>query len=197
MHTDYFVVMRAGSNRHPLLDWDEDGGRFYRSEPVAVTEPIKLRLGAPVPPDPEMVDYHSLPKPVVSSRVRDVLEPLHIRGVQLIPADVQVKVDDIRRYWLVHAYQRIACVDRQQSLLDVDEDDGDVLGIQKLVLDEKALKQIPEAERLVFRLAESPSVHLFHRTVVDAVLALKPEGLRFIPTANWSDAMGFQPPAAD
>jgi hypothetical protein len=197
MNTDYFVITRAGSNRHPLLDWDEDGGRFYRSESVAVAEPIKLRLGAPVPPAPEMVDYHSLPKPVVSSRVRDVLEPLHLRGVQLIPADVRVKVGDIRRYWLVHAYRRIACVDRQQSLLDVDEDDGDVLGIQKLVLDEKALEQLPEEERLIFRLDESPSLHLFHQTVVSAVLALQPEGLQFIPVANWSDSAGFQPPTAD
>ena len=57
MSTDYFVVTRAGSDRFPLQEWDEDGGPFYRSEPVAVTEPIKLRLGPPVPPDPVIVDY--------------------------------------------------------------------------------------------------------------------------------------------
>ncbi|TQF12001.1 hypothetical protein FJV41_31230 [Myxococcus llanfairpwllgwyngyllgogerychwyrndrobwllllantysiliogogogochensis] len=192
MTADYCVVTRAGSDRFPLLEWDEDGSRFYRGEPVVVTAPIKLRLGHPVPHNPVMADYHSLPRPVVAPRVKDVLEPLNLRGVQLVPADVLVQGEDVRRYWLLHVYQRIACVDRRHSLLRIDEDDGDILGIQRLVLDGAALEAVPEESRLVFRLAESPSVHLFHRTVVDAVLALRPEGLRFIPTARWNDAADFQ-----
>ena len=86
MSMDYFVVTRAGSDRFPLLEWDEDGSAFYRGEPVAVTEPVKLRLGAPVPPDPVMVDYHSLPRPVVSTRVRDALEDLKLHGVRPDPS---------------------------------------------------------------------------------------------------------------
>ena len=126
--------------------------------------------------------------------MRDVLEALNLRGVQLVPADVRVTGADVRRYWLVHAYQRFACVDREHSRLHVDEDDGDILGIQRLVLDSKAIEEFPKESRLVFRIAESPSVHLFHRTVVDRVMSLTPppEGLRFIPASDWSDSTGFQ-----
>jgi hypothetical protein len=141
-----------------------------------------------------MVDYHSLPRPVVSTRLRDVLDDLKLHGVQLVPADVRITGVDVRRYWLVHAYQRIPCIDKEHSRLLLDEDDGEVLGIQRLALDANALEEIPEENRRVFRLAESPSVHLFHRTVVDRVMSLtpSPEGLRFIPVPDWNDSSGFR-----
>jgi hypothetical protein len=141
------------------------------------------------------VDYHSLPRPVVSQRIRDVLAALPLVGVQLVPADVRVRGEDVRRYYLVHVYQRIAAIDRERSVLDVSED-GDVLGIQRLVLDMEKIAQVPREERLVFRLMESTSVHLFHESVVNAVLALKPEGVRFTPANEWGDAVGFKRTAA-
>lgn len=188
---EYFVVGRAGSNRYPLLEWEEDGSRYSRMEPVVEERPIQLRLGSPVPANPLMVDYHSLPRPVVSQRVRDVLAALSLAGVQLVPADVRVRVDDVRRYYLAHVYQRIAAVDRERSVLDVSER-GRVVGIRRLVLDMEKIGQVPLEDRLVFRLAESVSVHLFHESVVSAVLALQPEGLRFTPANSWSDSAGFK-----
>lgn len=187
----YYVVGRAGSNRHPLLAWDEDGLRYMKFEPVDDGRPIRLRLGAPVPAAPVMADYHSLPSPVVSQRVRDVLAALPLVGVQFVPADVRVRGDDVRRYHLVHVYQRLAAIDRERSVLDLFED-GDVLGIQQLVLDMEKIAEVPLEKRLVFRLMESPSVHLFHESVVNAVLALQPEGLRFTPADGWSDSAGFR-----
>ncbi len=65
-----------------------------------VSEPIKLCLGPPIPDQPVMVDYHSLPKPVVGERIKNVLEPLHIGGTQLIPAHIPVG-DDVYDYWLL------------------------------------------------------------------------------------------------
>ncbi|MFP2930233.1 imm11 family protein [Pyxidicoccus sp. 3LG] len=187
----YYVVGRAGSNRYPLLAWDEDGLRYMRFEPVDDGRPIRLRLGSPAPAVPVMTDYHSLPSPVVSQRVRDVLAALPLVGVQLVPADVRVRGEDVRRYFLVHVYQRVAAIDRERSVLDLFED-GDVLGIQNLVLDMEKIAEVPLEQRLVFRLMESPSVHLFHESVVDAVLALQPEGVRFTPANGWSDSAGFR-----
>jgi hypothetical protein len=188
---NYFVVGRAGSNRYPLLEWVENGSRYSRMEPVTDNQPIQLRLGSPVPKDPLMVDYHSLPRPVVSQRVRDVLAALPLASAQLVPADVRVRGDDVRRYYLVHVYQWIAAVHRERSVLDVSER-GRVVGIRRLVLDMEKIEQVPLEDRLVFRLAESVSVHLFHESVVSAVLALQPEGLRFTPANSWSDSAGFK-----
>jgi hypothetical protein len=188
---EYFVVGRAGSNRYPLLEWEENGSRYSRLEPVADEKPIQLRLGSPVPKDPLMVDYHSLPRPVVSQRVRDVLAALPLARVQLVPANVRVRGDDVRLYYLVHVCQRIAAVDRERSVLDVTAA-GEVVGIRRLVLDMKKIGEVPLKDRLVFRLAESVSVHLFHESVVSAVLALQPEGLRFTPANSWGDSAGFK-----
>lgn len=193
MQTDYFVVMRAGPSSYPLLEWDEFGPNLSRPAPVQLTRPVQLRLGKPVPRNPIMVDYHSLPRPVVSERLKDVLEALDLHGLQCIPADVKVKPDDVRHYWLLHVYNKIACIDRQRSALAIDEDDGGVLGIDKLVLDEAVLREIPMERRLVFRLAEATSTHLFHHTVVERMLAIQPEGVRFVRVDRWNDSAGFKP----
>ena len=192
MQRDYFVIERAGPNTYPLLGWDQSALVFRQGKPVSVSEPIRLRLAEPVPPTPVMVDHHSLPAPVVSRRLMEVLAQFELPGVQLVPADVRVG-EAVLRYWLVHMWRRIPCVDRARSQLNVDEDDGDVLGIDKLALDETVLNGMPLDERRAFRLAECV-VHVFHRSVVDRVMGLtpSPEGLRFIPVPDWNDSSGFR-----
>ncbi|QSQ20545.1 hypothetical protein JY651_35690 [Pyxidicoccus parkwayensis] len=192
MQKDYFVIESEASNNHPMLQWDQLAGHFRKGVAVKVDEPVRLRLGKPVPRNPVMVDHHELPEPVVSTRLKDLLEPMNLFRVQLVPTDVTVKPDDVRRYWLMHIYNTITCVDRQRSSLSIDEDDGGILGIRKLVLDEEVLRAIPLEQRLVFRLAESTSTNVFHQSVADKVLSLKPEGLRFIPVERWNDGAAFQ-----
>lgn len=198
MQTDYFVIEAEANSSHPLLQWDEDSGRFYKGERVAVTEPVRLRLGSPIPVSPVMVDHHTLPEPVFSRRVMELLEPLELHDVQLVPADVKVKPDDVRRYWLLHVFNEIPCIDRQRSSCTF-YPDGSVLGLNKLVLDERALQEIPLEQRMLFVLAESPSTYVFHRSLVDRILALTPppEGMRFFRVDRWNDSAGFQPPTAD
>jgi|SRR5215217_710701 len=192
MQRDYFVLLRARSQQHPILAWDQSASAFRKGRPVDASVPVKLRLGEPVPSSPAMVDHHSLPAPVVSPRLKEVLDAADLRGVQFVPADVQV-ADSVLRYWLVHMWRRLACADRQRSRLTVDPDDGDVVGIDSLVLDEAVLREVPLEERLAFRLEESV-VHLFHRSVVDRVQSMtpQPEGLRFIPVEEWSDSSAFR-----
>jgi hypothetical protein len=140
-----------------------------------------------------MVDHHSLPKPVLSLRLKNVLESLRLFRVQLVPADVRVN-DTVLHYWLLHVHNEIACVDRTRSVMSIDDEDGGILGIDSLALDERVLAEIPLEERLVFLLAEAPSVCVVHRSVVDQVMALtpEPEGLCFIPANAWNDSAGFR-----
>lgn len=192
MQDDYFVLLRARSQHHPLLSWDQGYLPFLRPKPVQVEEPVKLKLGEPVPPQPVMADFHSLPAPVVSTRLKEAFEAAALHGVQLVPADVQVG-DSVLRYWLLHMWRRLACMDRVRSRFEFDEDGDLLLSLDKLFLDESVLGEVPLEERLAFRLAESV-VHVFHRTVVERVLALSPppEGLRFIPVAEWGDSSAFR-----
>lgn len=191
MQSDYFVIERAGPSSYPLLQWDQSASAFRKGTAVEVTEPIRLRLSKPVPRNPVMVDHHCLPEPVFSQRIRDVLEPLSLYGVQLIPADVKVKDDDVRRYWMMHVYNEIACVDRERSVFKLSPSGLMMLSIDKLVLDERVLGEIPLERRKVFLLAED-TVYFCHRSVMDLVLPLQPEGLRFIPADRWNDSAGFK-----
>ena len=193
MQTEYFVLESAASNDYPMLAWDEYLATFGRPEPFKpLGRPIKLRLGKPIPKNPIMVDFHELPTPVFSPRMKEALEPLDIHGVQFVLADVKVKPDDVRPYWIMNVYTWIDCVDRGRSVLSL-YDDGGVLGVKNLVLDERVLSEIPLERRLAFCLGETPSTHVFHQSMVDKVLALKPEGLRFIRVDKWSDSAAFQP----
>ncbi|WP_246357170.1 imm11 family protein [Pyxidicoccus fallax] len=164
-----------------------------KAGPVEVREPVTLKLGEPVPPKPVMVDHHSLPAPVVSSRLKEALAPRDLHGVQWVPADVHVGEGDVRRYWLMHMWRQIRCMDRERSDFRAAPSGLFLLSLDRLVLDEAVLREIPLEQRLAF-LLEEDTVHLFHRSVVDRVLSLTPppEGLRFIPVEEWNDSAGFR-----
>jgi hypothetical protein len=51
--------------------------------------------------------------------------------------------------------------------------------INKIVLDREILKDIPLNKRLGFRLREKPGYPLYHKSVVEAILALEPTGVYF------------------
>ncbi|AEI67638.1 imm11 family protein [Corallococcus macrosporus] len=192
MQNDYFVLMRERSQQHPLLTWDQEYLQFLKASPVKVSAPVKLKLGEPIPPRPVMVDHHSLPSPVVSSRLKEAFEAAGLPGVQFVPADVQVG-DAVLRYWLMHMWRTFPCMDRQRSVFEETEVGHVLLSLDKLVLDETVLQEVPLEERRAFMLEED-TVHLFHRTVVERVLALTPPpvGLRFIPVAEWGDSSAFR-----
>ncbi|NMO15535.1 hypothetical protein HPC49_07490 [Pyxidicoccus fallax] len=193
MQREYFVLERELSNEHPLLGWDQRSGAYYKGRAVEVAEPVRLRLGDPVPPKPVMVDHHCLPKPVVSMRVKEVLEPLQLHRVQFVPADVKVGEDDVRRYWLLHVFNEIPALDMQRSECEF-LGEGAIFSIERMVLSEKVLSQVPLHERRVFVLAESLSMCLVHQSVVDQVMALRPavQGFRFVPVEQWNPAAPFK-----
>jgi hypothetical protein len=190
INEDYYVINRAGGSQYPLLEWDQRSGIFSKGLPVTVTEPIKLRLGAPVPKKPVMVDYHSLPEPVVGQKIFNVLNPLDIDGTQLHPADVKMPDGEKLRYWLLHVFNEIICVDRDKSKVSLSRS-GRVQGIDRLVLDEDILQNIPLEKRLIFVLKESVSTCLFHKSIMDAVMAVNPVGCRFFPVTSWNDDSSF------
>ncbi|WP_284667358.1 DUF1629 domain-containing protein [Myxococcus sp. SDU36] len=135
---------------------------------------------------------YGLPSPVVSPRLKEVLEAAELPGVQFVPADVQTG-DGVLRYWLMHMWRAILCMDRQRSIFEETEVGHVLLSLDKLVLDEAVLREVPLHERRAFMLEED-TVHLFHRSVVEQVLSLSPspKGLRFVPVSEWSDASGFR-----
>ena len=194
---EYYLIGSDGNPSVPLLraDGDQSTWFLFGNEPVEINEKVELCFNNPIPNKPEMVDYHSMPNAVISKKIYDVLSPLNIDGIQLVPAVIRNnKTNDLHEdYWIIYIYNKIRCLDRINSEYTVDEDDEDEIeDIEKLVLDKEILKAIPLENRLIFLLKEGRSKRIYHKSVVDAIMAKNPKGIRFYPIEEWYDGIQFQ-----
>ncbi len=190
---EYYIVDRAKNSNYPLFTWDQIENEFGLGKPVKIAEPLKFRFGEPIPSEPEWVDYHGLPKPVVSKKIVDALLPLDLYGVQFVPAKVRNPKDpfsEVKDYWFMHVWNRIACLDKENSELEL-YDDGSVFGIEKLILDEKKLGMFELRKRQIFELTEDTSVLLIHQTIKDAIESVNPKGCRFFKATEWYSDIVF------
>ncbi len=194
LQDEYYIIERENNDNYPLFAWDQSENEYNLGKPVEWTEPLKFRLGEPVPRKPEWVDYHELPNPVISKLVLDALLPLNLYGVQFVPAKVRnpkKSLSGSRDYWLVHVWNRIECLDREKSELEL-LSSGRIFNINRLVLDEKALARVEPESRMIFGLAEKTSVNLVHEKIKEAIESVEPKGVRFINAMEWNSDIVFE-----
>jgi hypothetical protein len=106
----YFLIGSDNTPSVPLLMPDSDQSTWFLlgCEPVEeLKKPMELCFRM-TPAKPRMVDFHSLPDTVFSRKIYDVLYPMNIEGLQLIPATVRgqngIYSED---YWVAYIYKRI------------------------------------------------------------------------------------------
>jgi hypothetical protein len=189
---EYYFINRANNNHHPVLIADTACPPYLRKkEYIENPQRMFFCFGKPIPKKPKMVDYHSSPKSIISKKIFDVLNELKIKGIQLIPATITGKNDEIYEdYWYIHIINRYPAIDREKS--DISWSNmGWVLSINKLVLNEDYLQTISLEERLIFYLAEDGVEQLFHKSVVDAIMATNPEGVVFTNIKDWYQGAQF------
>jgi len=121
---------------------------------------------------------------VVSEKIFNVLFPIKINGIQLIPVTI-FNLDNNKTYndkfYHLHVYNKLECVDNNSTYY-YDYDHG-LLNIEKLLLDEEKLSPIPLDERLIFNLYNDNSSfikQLFHKSIVDRIMTVEPRGIRFV-----------------
>lgn len=190
---DYYVITISNEESIPLLTEDDEGPRyFHKKMEIENPELMKFKIGLPIPKKPMMADYLSTPDSVISKNIYRVLEPLKIKGIQLIPAVVRDQKRDklYEDYWAMHIINRIKCVD--VDLSDCEIQKRTLAYVKKIVLDKKVLKEIPLEDRLIFRLEEDISYQLFHKSIVDAILSVTPTGVRFIAIEDYNDGSLFE-----
>jgi len=111
-----------------------------------------------------------------------------------VPAQVRNPKDpfaETKNYWFLHIWNRISCLNREQSEVDIDEDDGMIWDIDKLVLDEEKLNAFKLEQRLIFELAEDSSVILIHQSIKDVIMSVNPTGFRFVNASEWYSDIVF------
>jgi len=183
---EYFVIGRENNNDYPLLVVKQ-GGKYEREyEYVDDIQPMLYRLGEPVPSKPIMVDFHSSSCSIVSQKISDVLKNLNIKGLQLIPATIEGKNNELyENYWFLNIYNKLQALDMEKSVYNWSNFLKLANPIEKLVLNEELLSGIPLEERLIFRLEENKVFEIYHKSVVDAIMTTNPEGIQFTKVEDY------------
>ncbi|MFM7199944.1 MAG: imm11 family protein [Myxococcota bacterium] len=191
---DYFVYYPPPFSEafpYPRLAWGEtSSGPFHKGR---VLERKQY---------PEFVEWTRVKKPqypecfklsgtwpVVAERVWSVLAALNLYGMDLHPARVLTrKKENLPNYKLVHVWNKFLCIDRERSQATWEEfPENRIREPISLRLDREVMAAIPLERRLVFRPEEESVAVVFHRTVVEKLMAIRPTGIMFAPfaTANY------------
>ncbi|MFV0352950.1 MAG: hypothetical protein ACK5JF_11690, partial [Oscillospiraceae bacterium] len=80
-------------------------------------------------------------------------------------------------YYILHMYNKIKCMDWENSIWRKNRFNKEKASIDELVLDNAKLDEVPLEERLVFKVWEDSSYFLFHQSIVEKMLEIVPTGL--------------------
>ena len=194
---EYYLIYGTNISNCPMVELDEDAnGINYRwvTTPIEDCELVKMRFAAPYPKKPTMTDFHQ--DGIVSffsKKIHDALQPITFEGAQLLRGEIKDPKNKkiYEDYYYLHIFNKISCLDRNLSKFDASTGSGMVLSISKMILDKDVLSNIPLQERLIFRLGEKSSFQLFHKSVVDAIMATNPEGIRFVKVEDYHMGAAF------
>ncbi|WP_076585122.1 hypothetical protein [Vibrio ostreicida] len=143
------------------------------SEPIRIYETFKPEG------DYETPDFIETKVVALSKRVVMEAGLQYLYGINWVPA--YISNDRERRdYLFINYLQRLKCADLDKSEYTSIDSRGGLTGLEKLVIDEALLAQTPLEQRLVFMMAESVGI-LFHRTIVERIIATNPINTTFIP----------------
>ena len=182
---EYYRIGRENNENYPLLASVENGAYQYETGIVENPQTIKYLLRKSGTKRYTIVDFHKSPYSVISQKIYDVLAGMNLEGVQFIPATITGKKNEIYEgYFYLHICNFLPAMDRERSVYKWMKTANVANPIDKLVLDHKLLENIPLEKRLVFRMQENDLYELFHKSVVDAIMATNPQGIRFSKINN-------------
>lgn len=187
---DYYLISSTGEPNVPILmnhdelnseDFDYDV--VYDNSYVEVDSPIYLALNPPYPAKPNFnADLFQTPLAVYSQKIHDVLIQFDIKKYQLLPGIiVDRKGEEHKGFWLEHIYNEIPCIDTEKSECDYIPFGKTWGHFEKIVLNNELLKETPLKDRLIIWPAETSEFMLYHKTIVDAIMEVKPINIKFIP----------------
>ncbi len=192
---EYYVIGRKGDKAFPSVVADQDsdhtnlyvGDNFspYHEKSIPDPKTMEFVFRSPIPRKPIIGDYFAADgESIISKKIADILLPINIKGIQLIPTTVMSNKGDLYEdFYYIHIYHYIEAMDKETSDFKVNK--YGIYFIDKFRLDEKVLKDIPLKERLVFKLKEKGVMKLYHQSVVDAMMATNPEGVMFTKVEDW------------
>ncbi len=195
---EYYRMDTDGADNHPLLAWGSTSRRpFIRIKEIDGSNlklPLEIEFDTPYPPKPEMADILDLGSTCVfSKKVKLLFEKLQIPKVQFIPTIIVTnKKQKVEGHYIFHCWNGIVAVDKQNYIGNPVDEDGLITALEKFSLDHDALKEIDIKDRLIFRLAETPSFIIVHKSIKEAIENEHTTGFRFYPIDKWSSSAIFE-----
>ena len=200
---DYYLIEEFGGYQSPMLGIDYDihpdakGCEYLMFGSMKGDENITAHLcfASPVPRKPQMVDYHFCEcRQVFSKKIYDVFRDKEITGLQWISAIIEGKKGEkYTDYWIANAYQRYAFLDKEKSKYrSIDKQFGTWSGVDKMVINDELISQVPLEERLIFVTKEQCAYVLYHKSIVDLIMSVNPIGLKFIPLSEWYNGFVYK-----
>ena len=189
LNSQYYIITRENNDNYPLLcessESDDDYLKLIQKNRLSEETTLIFDVANPKVSQPEFVDYHSLPEPVISKTIASIIAKKSLPYIQLIPTEIRYKNILHKDYYYLHVLNEIECLNAAAT--DCDEDDGEY-ELETLVLDEKKLSKIKEKNRLLFYLKEdvSPKDCIIHESLVNEIIDTDPKGIQFISLPEWS-----------
>ena len=177
-NSEYYLLNIGGGLEHHDPNFDLDWA-LWLDEPIDMPEqPIDLYVRPPISMF-SMGDYLGLfggIKYVVSERIKSVIVGMQTIKMQFLPACIHKGKKDYDSYFILKCYNEILCMDKTNSFWTKSSNinrEKEVLSIEKLVIDDAQIKDIPVSERLIFRVKECTPYILFHTSIVEEFRKLK------------------------
>lgn len=195
---EYFYISYAELDKYP-------GVKYSIYEPHSSFELLRSRVLDETPRilsfrntfsgTPQFGDFHSLDEhaPVLSERMKNVLESFHLKDVQFIPAIILDESEEEHKgFYIIRVHNEIQCMNKELSSWEPSENKpGKAFSIDKLVLDNEVLDKIPLEERLVFAMWEKKMKVCYHYSVVEKLLELEPKGMTVYRLSKWDPSAPF------
>ncbi len=186
---EYFYMRTKGVN-FPIVNFThwQDGEIEFSKKSWQGNMPIPFKFCEPVPDNPQLADLHRGGyMMVISEKIKEQLDVMKLKDIQFVPATIEdIGGDEHEGYYYIHIYNLVECMDKERSKWEKDEFiPGRVYRIDKLILDNDKLDKIPLEERLVFALKERYLEKVYHRSVVEKILSVKPIGIEFYSLSDF------------
>ncbi|MDA0120938.1 hypothetical protein [Vibrio sp. T11.5] len=177
--SEYYLITSAGPCAvAEVSDFSEHYINFKACARPPI-EPIRIYETFKPEGDYETPEFVRIGVIALSKRV--VLEAglQYLYGIHWVPAFIKNSKGH-RDYLFINYMQKLKCLDLDKSEYSRVNAFGGVSGLKKIVLDENLLAETPLNQRLIFKMEESSRI-LFHRTIVERIMATNPINTTFIP----------------
>jgi len=176
--SEYYLIVRKGAG--PMFELSSEDREQLAPRVCYPYQPLKIYETFKPEDDYVIPEFMELPRLALSTRIVKEAGLEYLYGINLVRGNLTNQRIN-RDYYFFVGLCEFKCVDLDKS----ENDDGVLWGLEKLVLDDALIATIPLQQRLIFKMAED-NTFLFHKSVVERIMATNPINLTFIPSTQYT-----------